>query len=377
LLLNKRFDSWHDTAIETFYESIKILEKEDLEMRRIRAIVCGAGVMGSGAAKVMVEKGVDIVGAIDLDPSKVGKDLGEVIGLGRLLNVNISDDADAVLSNREADIAVVCVASGMEKMFPIYVKCIENGLNVLTSAEEASYPWTIAPELASKLDRLAKTHGVTITGGGNQDALQIHLASMMTGCCISIESITGRIKNNLKYVGPELCRSEHVGETKDEFYEHAKGERGLHTFSIFRPLLESIAADLDLTVEKIEVSEEPTIDEEDIECKAFGTIVKKGLVTGKAEIIEIDTKQGIRIRGEYTGKLFRKDEVGVREWIIKGVPDLHIDYYSPDVPAVTRLAQLVNRIPDVINGEPGYITIENYPKLKFKQSPLHRYLKRQ
>jgi 4-hydroxy-tetrahydrodipicolinate reductase len=80
-------------------------------MRKIRAIVYGVGAINMLAVRYMLEKGVDIVGAIDVNPEIVGKDLGEVAGLARLLNVKITDDADTVLSKREADIAVVSIFS--------------------------------------------------------------------------------------------------------------------------------------------------------------------------------------------------------------------------------------------------------------------------
>ena len=131
-------------------------------MRRIKAIVYGAGVIGRLATKYMVEKGIDIVGAIDVNPAVVGKDLGEVAGLGRPLNVKINDDADAVLSEQEADIAIVSIFSQMDRMYPFFEKCIKNGLNVITPSEEALYPWETAPELAAKVDKLAKKHGARV-----------------------------------------------------------------------------------------------------------------------------------------------------------------------------------------------------------------------
>lgn len=48
--------------------------------------------MGKIMTKLMVEKGVLIVGAVG-HVSNIGKDVGEVAGLGYPLNVKISDDA--------------------------------------------------------------------------------------------------------------------------------------------------------------------------------------------------------------------------------------------------------------------------------------------
>jgi len=52
-------------------------------MRRIKAVVYGVGAMNSVATRMMLEKGVDIVGALARSPDKVGRDLGDVAGLIR------------------------------------------------------------------------------------------------------------------------------------------------------------------------------------------------------------------------------------------------------------------------------------------------------
>lgn len=340
-------------------------------MRRIRAICIGIGMVGRGINKMMAEKGVEIVSAIDMDPEKIGKDLGDVIDMGRPLNVFVTDDLDKVLAENEADIAVVCVAS-FETSYPIYVKCIENGLNVVTTDDQSTYPWSLYPELASKLDKLAKKHQVTITASGNQDILGVNLPIMMSGCCASVASITAKVKTNLNLVGPQSSKDFHVGDTIEQFHSHVADK---NEYRPFRHYGESIAAKLGLTVERIEFRDEPTIDDVEVECLPLKMIVKKGLVTGKTTFTEIHTAQGIVVGAEYTVKVFRDGEEGLRAWAIKGVPDLTIDYTAPGVPAVTRNTQLVNRIPDIINMTPGFVTTENYPINYYRHFPLHHYIK--
>ena len=68
-------------------------------MRRIKAVVYGVGAMNSVATRMMLEKGVDIVGALARSPEKVGRDLGDVAGLGFETGVRIEDDPDRVLSH--------------------------------------------------------------------------------------------------------------------------------------------------------------------------------------------------------------------------------------------------------------------------------------
>lgn len=210
-------------------------------MEKIKAIVYGVGAMGKIMTKFMVEKGVNIVGAIDINPEVVDKDLGDVAGLGYPLNVTISDNADAVLSEQKADITLIAVFTEMERMYPHLKKCIENGLNAITTSEKASYPWSISPELAAKLDKLAKEHGVTITGSGFQDGFWINGISVLTGASHTIKSVAAKVTYNVDDYGPGVAEYHHVGQTKEDFHRWLKEEGA--ELSIFRMHLEALIAD--------------------------------------------------------------------------------------------------------------------------------------
>ena len=125
-------------------------------MRRIKAIVYGVGAMNSVATRMMLEKGVDIVGALARSPEKVGRDLGEVAGLGFETGVLVEDDPERVLSTREADIAVIAIASYMTDMYEHLHRSAKHGVNAITLSEEALYPWNTSPMQSAELDRLAR-----------------------------------------------------------------------------------------------------------------------------------------------------------------------------------------------------------------------------
>ena len=161
-------------------------------MRRIRAVVYGVGAMNSIATRLMLDKGVDIVGALARSPEKVGRDLGEVAGLASATGVIVEDDPERVLSSRQADIAVIAVASYMSDMYEHLRVCAANGVNAVTISEEALYPWNTSPMAAAELDRLAKEKGVTLTGTGHQDIYWVDLVSLVMATAHRIESVTGR-----------------------------------------------------------------------------------------------------------------------------------------------------------------------------------------
>lgn len=338
----------------------------------------GTGTMGSLATRYMIDKGVEIVAAQDTNPRLVGKDLGEVVGLSKVLNVRIRSNMDEALNERTADIAIVSTLTKMEDIYPTLKKCIEKGINVITTSEEALYPWIISQELTTKLDRLAKEHHVTVTGGGGQDNFRVNIVSLLTGACHSIASVAVIHVSDLSKSGLAAAMNYHLGETMQQFSEAMKG-RGVPLSSL-RMCLEAVGADLGLTIKHLEQKAEPTIADMDVEARGVeGGIIRKGYVTGMKKLTRIDTEQGITLSGDQILKAFsdsEKKEGPYNECIIKGIPDITMRLkWSSSEAKASQVAQLVNRIPDVINSEPGYITVEKLPKLKFRVLPLQFYLK--
>ena len=227
------------------------------------------------------------------------------------------------------------------------------------------------------LDKLAKEHGVTITASGLQDVFRVNTISLLTGASHTIESVSGLQKYDLGQSGPASIGNYCIGDTVDECLKKIE-ERG-EGLNSFRISMEALIADLGCTITRIMEKDEVITDDADVEATGvIGGIVKKGLVTGMTKIVDIETKQGIGFHGEKISKAFNsteKAEGNLHEWFIKGVPEIHLKIRLEEIEAKSAtVAQLVYRIPDVINCEPGYITVEKLGKLKFRTLPLHYYV---
>ena len=340
-------------------------------MRRIKAVVYGVGSMNSVATRMMLEKGVDIVGALARSPEKVGRDLGEVAGLGFGTGVTVEDDPDRVLSSRNADIAVIAVASYMSDMYEHLHRCAHHGVNAITISEEALYPWNTSPMATAELDRLARRNGVTITGTGHQDVYWVNLVSMVLATAHRIESVTGRASWNVDDFGPEVVKDQRVDTTVEDFETWLAETDRPPSFG--RNTLGALVADLGLTVAAEETTTRPEVAEQPTASKSLGITVDSGKVIGFTDVDTVTTHEGISLTFEMTGRLYLEGEADINDWTVTGEPQLRLS--NPAVPTqITTCTQLVNRIPDVINAPPGFITMEKLPRPRYRAFPLGLYL---
>lgn len=341
-------------------------------MRRIKAVVYGVGAMNSVATRMMLEKGVDIVGALARSPEKVGKDLGEVAGLGYQTGVIVEDDPERVLSTREADIAVIAVASYMSDMYEHLRRCAAHGVNAVTISEEALYPWNTSPAQTAELDRLARANGVTITGTGHQDVYWVNMVTMLLGTAHRIETVTGKASWNVDDFGPEVVKDQQVDRTPEQFDDWLAHADRPPSFG--RNTLGALLSNLELSASEVTTTTRPDIAKQPVQCRTLGITVEPGRVIGFTDVDTVRTHQGITLTFEMTGRLYLEGEADVNDWTVKGEPELRLS--NPAVPTgVTTVTQLVNRIPDVINAPPGFVTIEKLPALRYRSYPLGLYVR--
>ena len=168
---------------------------------KVRVVQYGCGLMSKVIMRYLHDHDVEIVGAIDVNPDLIGKDIGPYMGLDENLGIIISDDADQVLSSCAADVAIVTTFSYMKEMMPFLVQCAEYGINVITTGDEAIYPWNTSPMETNRLDRLAKEKGITIMGTGMQDIYWIAYPALMAAGCNQVEKIKGTISYNIEDYG--------------------------------------------------------------------------------------------------------------------------------------------------------------------------------
>lgn len=328
----------------------------------MRAVVYGVGEMGSIVTRLLVERGVEIVGAIGRSETKVGRDLGEVARLGTLLNVKIEADPATVLA-RDADIAVVCVGSYLEAMQGHFEVCMENGVNVVTIEEETVFPWTTAPELAQKLDSLAKANGVTLAASGAQDVFWLNLVTTLLGASHRIERVEGHAVWNVDDYGPEVARHLCIGMPRAQFEAYV-AENGWPEF-VTRQTLEAMVARLALSVAKVSSTVEPIIADVPVSCRALGTEVAAGSLIGTVDTTTLTTSEGPQFEFRMEGRIHRDGETDSNTWRVKGEPDLQLQNNNVPTRFIT-CSTMVNRIPDIIKAAPGLMSLDKLSAPSFQ-----------
>src|SRR6267143_4137401 len=156
--------------------------------KKIRAIQYGVGPIGASITRLMREKqAIEIIGAIDTDPAKVGHDLGEVVGAKDApWGVIVSAEAKEVLE-QAADVVIHSTSSSLAKVMDQLLMCLEAESCIVSTCEELSYPFRTHPELAARLDTAAKEWGVALVGTG------VNPGFVMDKLAITLGAVSQRI----------------------------------------------------------------------------------------------------------------------------------------------------------------------------------------
>lgn len=336
-------------------------------MDKIRVIQVGCGKMGQVMLRYLHEKGCQIVGAIDSDPALVGRDAGDVAGVGKL-GVAVCDDAEAVYASCDAHVALIATRSLMTELEDAYALAARHGVSAISTCEEALYPWTTSPAITNRLDRLAKQHGVTLSGAGYQDVFWGNLITTLAGASHRIDRIEGLSSYNVEDYGIALAEAHGAGLSPQAFQCRIADADALPSY--MWNSCEWLASQLGLSVQHISQRIEPILAPHDVFSHTLGRTIPQGHALGMSAIVTLQTFQGPIIASQCVGKVYLPGEVDRNDWTLHGEPTTTVNIAQPDTVALT-CATLVNRIPSLLAAPAGYITSENMPPARYLSYPMH------
>jgi len=328
-------------------------------MKKIKVIIYGCGVMGRRIAEALLDKdSFKLVGAVDIAPHLVGKDLGEVLTSKKKLGLVIRKDARSLFAKTRADAVVHTTTSSLKGVFPQISQCIGAGLDVISTCEELSYPWKRYPGISQKIDRLAKRKGVTVVGTGiNPGYLMDLLPLVLTAPCLKVEALkVRRLMNSARRRIPFQAKVG-TGLTPKEFRERI--DKKIITGHV--GLLESInmiAAGLGWKLDEArETPPKPVIARKATQT-AFGK-VPPGKVIGLTSLAYGQRKGKKVITLEFCANAGVKEEYD--EIIIKGKPRLHQKIIGGVHGDIGTVAMTINTIPRAVESPPGLKVMKDLP----------------
>ena len=349
--------------------------------RKMKVVQYGAGKMSVYTMRYVYEKGGEVVGAVDVNPAVIGKDIGEIMGSeNKGVKVVDTKDAEEMLKQTNPDIVIVETMSLIKDVEDALMLCAKLGINAITTCEEAFFPMNSNPGITTKLDELAKQNNCTITGSGYQDIYWGQLISSIAGSTQTIKKIKGSSSYNVEDYGIALAKAHGAGLTMQEFDEQVASvdrisdeerqeliNKGEYLPSYMWNVNGWVCEKLGLTVKSQTQKTVPQTYKEDIYSETLGMTVKAGDATGMSAVVTTKTEEGIVIESECIGKVYSKEDFDKNEWTIEGEPNTTIVVNRPATVELT-CATIVNRLPDVINAKPGYVPTEQIGELNFKKT---------
>ncbi|HEV2288250.1 MAG TPA: hypothetical protein VGR81_04785 [Candidatus Acidoferrales bacterium] len=325
--------------------------------KKIRVVQYGVGPIGASIVKLMREKSaLEIVGAVDSDPAKAGRDLGEVVGAADApWGIGVWADAAAALRG-QVDAVIHCTSSYLKDVMGQLLACVEAGCCVVSTCEELAYPFRKHPELSRKLDEAAKEEGVAVVGTGvNPGFVMDKLALTLAAVAQRVDSVrVTRIVDASKRRLP-LQKKIGAGMTPEEFRE--KVAAGIIKHHGLPESVAMVADGMGLAVDHITETIEPMIAEEMVKTPFLE--VAAGQVAGVHQIARGTGAGGEKIFMElrmYVGAKNPADTVELR-----GEPNISLTIPGGTHGDIATAAVAVNAIPDILAAPAGLRTARELP----------------
>src|SRR5215475_12426471 len=330
-------------------------------MPNIRVMHFGLGPIGAAIVKqVAARPGFRIVGGIDIDPAKVGRDLGDVVGLPKRLGVKVSGDATKALKAAKPDVVMLCTASSIKKVMPQIETILASKTPIDSTPEELSYPGYTHIRQARQIHAWAKKAKVGVLGTGvnpgfEMDALPIAL----TAVCERVDRVAVNRIQDARIRRLPFQQKIGAGLTTEQFQKKVDDGSVRHV-----GLTESIAMIADAlgwTLDRITDDIQPKLASVTISSEFLA--VDPGYVSGI-----IQDGHGYR-KGEAIIRLHMEAYLGAPESYdsvdIEGSPRLSMKITGGIHGDVATASIVVNSIPHVIGAAPGLHTMRDLPLPSF------------
>jgi 2,4-diaminopentanoate dehydrogenase len=330
-------------------------------MSSIRVVHFGLGPIGAAVAKeIAARPGFKIVGGIDTDPAKVGRDLGDVAGLPRRLGVKVSDDPASTLRKARPHVVLLCTSSSMKQVMPQLLSVLKAKVPIVATTEELAYPGYTHVRLARQVHALAKKARVAVLATGvNPGFVMDALPIALTAVCQRVDRVTVHRIQDARHRRLPFQQKIGAGLTTEQFQKRVDDGSIKHVG--FTESIAMIADSLGWTLDRITDHVEPKLAQVTVSSEFLAVdpgyvcgIVQEGIGYRKKE-------PAIRLRMEaYLGAPEPYDLIE-----IDGNPRLSVRIAGGVHGDVATAAIVINSIPKVLDAAPGLRTMRDMPLPSF------------
>ncbi len=322
----------------------------------IRVIQYGLGPIGCATAKYIIErKGLELVGGVDIDSSKIGRDVGEIIGITSNLGLSIKKTIGEVLAGTNADVVLQTTNSYFDLFKTQIIELLEAGLDIVSTSEELSFPWIANKAIGEEIDAVAKRVGKTVLGTGvNPGFLMDALPLNLTAICQQVNHISAARNINASERRGPFQKKIGAGMSVDEFMAKMDEGRLGHV-----GLPESVGMIFDTfgkNLKNYESSVEPVVAEKLTKTDFFEVEPRK--VIGLKQVARGYTEGEEFVKLTFVAALDYDHDGDVVQ--IKGKPNLEVNLKGTNGDIAT-VAIAVNAINRVHPAAPGLVTMRDLP----------------
>jgi 4-hydroxy-tetrahydrodipicolinate reductase len=323
----------------------------------VRVLLYGLGPIGIMVARQLaVRDGFRIVGAVDVDPAKVGRDVAAIAGLPRPLRVRVDPDARHAIRKSKPDIVVLCTSSSVRGVMPQIEGILKAKVPIVTTTEELSYPVRRNVSFGRTIDAMARRAKVAVLSTGvNPGFVMDTLPIMLTVACERVESIAvTRIQDARRRRLP-FQQKIGAGLSPEQFRREV--DRGSIRHVGLGESISMIADALGWQLDRITDEVKPRMAEATVASEFLA--VDPGYVSG---IIQdgVGYRHGTPVISmhmeAYLGASESYDEVRVQ-----GVPNLTLRIPGGVPGDIATASIVVNSIPRVLSSRPGLQTMKDLP----------------
>ncbi len=327
-------------------------------MKKIKVIQFGLGPIGIESLKLAADQSwLEIIGGVDIDPTKVGRTLAEVTGVAALAAAKIYPSLDALFAAvGRPDVVLHTAGSSAAVSFAQLKPALNLGLSVASTCEELIFPALKTPDMAAEFDQLCRRTGARIAGTGvNPGFVMDVLPICLTGVSRDVTSIYVERVVNASTRRQPLQAKIGSGQNPDAF--RAKFAAGKAGHAGFQQSVALLADAMGWKLDEIRESCEPVV--------ATSRVVTKFFDVAPGQSLGIHQKCYGLCGGETKIKLdlqmYLEAPLPHDAIVVKGRPDLNLVLNGGVAGDDATVAALINIVPRLLAAAPGVRLMTELP----------------